>query len=190
MQPANEVFSLSSPADLNIATAMLAMFSLFLMVMGAICITMSLSKEILFFLKPASICFILSGQWRLPRPALTHLVLYEATTCLNSPLFPLQASWCFCVWWSSTSLCWPYLPVTTQCPSPTTSPGLCHVSAVREQFLLWVGSSSCCWRCPTARGRDVSPTRTAAASDSDTCTLIDPLFWFWDAKVQRSKVAW
>lgn len=41
---------------------MLAMFSLFLMVMGAVCITMSLSKENLFFLKPASICFILSGQ--------------------------------------------------------------------------------------------------------------------------------
>ncbi|KAM7373633.1 hypothetical protein PAMP_008471 [Pampus punctatissimus] len=34
---------------------------LFLMVMGAICITMSLSKDILFFLKPASVCFILSG---------------------------------------------------------------------------------------------------------------------------------
>ncbi|KAG8004919.1 Voltage-dependent calcium channel gamma-6 subunit, partial [Nibea albiflora] len=49
------------PGDLNVAAAMLALFSLFLMVMGAICITMSLSKEILFFLKPASICFILSG---------------------------------------------------------------------------------------------------------------------------------
>lgn len=59
-----------SPADLNVATAMLAMFSLFLMVMGAICITMSLSKEILFFLKPASVCFILSGQSRLLQPAL------------------------------------------------------------------------------------------------------------------------
>lgn len=49
-------------ADLNVGAAMLALFSLFLMVMGAICITMSLSKEILFFLKPASVCFILSGQ--------------------------------------------------------------------------------------------------------------------------------
>lgn len=48
--------------DLNVAAAMLALFSLFLMVMGAICITMALSKEILFFLKPASVCFILSGQ--------------------------------------------------------------------------------------------------------------------------------
>lgn len=41
---------------------MLALFSLFLMAMGAICITMSLSKEILFFLKPAAVCFILSGE--------------------------------------------------------------------------------------------------------------------------------
>lgn len=49
-------------ADLNVAAAMLALFSLFLMVMGAICITMSLSKEILFFLKPAAVCFILSGE--------------------------------------------------------------------------------------------------------------------------------
>lgn len=49
-------------ADLNVAAAVLAMLSLFLMVMGAICITMSLSKEILFFLKPASVCFTLSGQ--------------------------------------------------------------------------------------------------------------------------------
>ncbi|CAB1415006.1 unnamed protein product [Pleuronectes platessa] len=49
------------PTDLNVAAAMLVMFSLFLMVMGAICIVMALSKEILFFLKPASICFILSG---------------------------------------------------------------------------------------------------------------------------------
>lgn len=48
-------------ADLNVAAAMLALFSLFLMAMGAICITMSLSKEILFFLKPASVFFILSG---------------------------------------------------------------------------------------------------------------------------------
>lgn len=41
---------------------MLALFSLFLMAMGAVCITMSLSKEILFFLKPASVCFVFSGQ--------------------------------------------------------------------------------------------------------------------------------
>ncbi|KAM4725961.1 calcium channel, voltage-dependent, gamma subunit 6a [Anableps anableps] len=55
------LFQKTTHKNLNVATAMLALFSLFLMVMGAICITMSLSKEILFFLKPASICFILSG---------------------------------------------------------------------------------------------------------------------------------
>ncbi|MED6257401.1 hypothetical protein ATANTOWER_021829 [Ataeniobius toweri] len=55
------MFQKTTEKNLNVAAAMLALFSLFLMVMGAICITMSLSKEILFFLKPASICFILSG---------------------------------------------------------------------------------------------------------------------------------
>ncbi|XP_058475878.1 voltage-dependent calcium channel gamma-6 subunit-like [Solea solea] len=55
------MFQKTTQKNLNIAAAMLALFSLFLMVMGAICITMALSKEILFFLKPASFCFILSG---------------------------------------------------------------------------------------------------------------------------------
>uniref|UniRef100_A0A3Q3WX33 Uncharacterized protein n=1 Tax=Mola mola TaxID=94237 RepID=A0A3Q3WX33_MOLML len=55
------MFQKTTRKNLNVATAMLAMLSLFLMVMGAICITMSLSKEILFFLKPASVCFTLSG---------------------------------------------------------------------------------------------------------------------------------
>ncbi|XP_072304356.1 voltage-dependent calcium channel gamma-6 subunit-like [Eucyclogobius newberryi] len=55
------LFQKTTHKNLYMASAMLAMFSLFLMMMGAICITMSLSKEILFFLKPASVCFILSG---------------------------------------------------------------------------------------------------------------------------------
>ncbi|XP_053302355.1 voltage-dependent calcium channel gamma-6 subunit-like [Pleuronectes platessa] len=55
------MFQKTTQKNLNVAAAMLVMFSLFLMVMGAICIVMALSKEILFFLKPASICFILSG---------------------------------------------------------------------------------------------------------------------------------
>ncbi|XP_074470053.1 voltage-dependent calcium channel gamma-6 subunit-like isoform X2 [Sebastes fasciatus] len=55
------LFQKTTQKNLNVATAMLALFSLFLMVMGSICITMALSKEILFFLKPASVCFILSG---------------------------------------------------------------------------------------------------------------------------------
>ncbi|XP_028283437.1 voltage-dependent calcium channel gamma-6 subunit-like isoform X3 [Parambassis ranga] len=55
------MFQKTTQKNMSVAAAMLAMFSLFLMMMGAICITMSLSKEILFFLKPASVCFILSG---------------------------------------------------------------------------------------------------------------------------------
>ncbi|KAL6100216.1 cacng6 [Pungitius sinensis] len=55
------MFQKTTRKNLNVAAAMLALFSLFLMVMGAICITMALSKEIVFFLKPASVCFILSG---------------------------------------------------------------------------------------------------------------------------------
>lgn len=55
------MFQKTTNRNLSMAAAMLSMFSLFLMVMGAICITMSLSKEILFFLKPASVCFMLSG---------------------------------------------------------------------------------------------------------------------------------
>ncbi|XP_051999597.1 voltage-dependent calcium channel gamma-6 subunit-like isoform X2 [Xyrauchen texanus] len=49
------------PGGLHIAAAMLALLSLFLMVMGSVCITMSLSKSVPFFLKPATICFVISG---------------------------------------------------------------------------------------------------------------------------------
>ncbi|KAF3707035.1 Voltage-dependent calcium channel gamma-6 subunit [Channa argus] len=55
------LFQKTTQKNLNVAAAMLALFSLFLMATGAICIIMSLSKEIIFFLKPASVCFILSG---------------------------------------------------------------------------------------------------------------------------------
>lgn len=49
-------------SDLNLAAAVLALLSLAMMVMGSICIGMSLSKGVPFFLKPASFCFILSGS--------------------------------------------------------------------------------------------------------------------------------
>ncbi|XP_029023715.1 voltage-dependent calcium channel gamma-6 subunit-like [Betta splendens] len=55
------MFQKTTQKNLNVAAAMLALFSLFLMAMGSICIIMSLSKEILFFLKPAAVCFIVSG---------------------------------------------------------------------------------------------------------------------------------
>lgn len=50
------------PSDLTVASAMFAIISLFLMVMGAICIIMAVSKGVQFFLKPAAVCFILSGN--------------------------------------------------------------------------------------------------------------------------------
>ncbi|XP_056598189.1 calcium channel, voltage-dependent, gamma subunit 6a isoform X2 [Triplophysa dalaica] len=47
--------------NLTVASTMFAIFSLFLMATGAICIIMAVSKGVKFFLKPASVCFILSG---------------------------------------------------------------------------------------------------------------------------------
>lgn len=56
-------FNLSlSDLDLSLASSMLAMFSLFLMVMGSVCIIMSLTKNVPFLLKPASVCFLISGE--------------------------------------------------------------------------------------------------------------------------------
>ncbi|XP_026084439.1 voltage-dependent calcium channel gamma-6 subunit-like isoform X1 [Carassius auratus] len=55
------IFKKTTEKGLHIAGAMLALFSLFLMIMGSVCITMSLSKSVPFFLKPATICFIFSG---------------------------------------------------------------------------------------------------------------------------------
>ncbi|XP_060760062.1 calcium channel, voltage-dependent, gamma subunit 6a isoform X2 [Neoarius graeffei] len=47
--------------NLAVSSAMVAIVSLFLMVMGAVCIIMALSKGVQFFLKPASVCFTVSG---------------------------------------------------------------------------------------------------------------------------------
>ncbi|XP_062301967.1 calcium channel, voltage-dependent, gamma subunit 6a [Osmerus eperlanus] len=55
------LFQKTMVKNLNIAAAMLSMFSLFLMVMGSVCVIMALSKGVQFFLKPASFCFVLSG---------------------------------------------------------------------------------------------------------------------------------
>ncbi|XP_052003741.1 voltage-dependent calcium channel gamma-6 subunit-like [Xyrauchen texanus] len=55
------IFQKSTDKSLHIASAMLALLSLFLMVMGCLCITMSISKSVPFFLKPATVCFVLSG---------------------------------------------------------------------------------------------------------------------------------
>ncbi|XP_062385415.1 calcium channel, voltage-dependent, gamma subunit 6a [Sardina pilchardus] len=55
------LFQKTTDKRLSTATGLMAIFSLFLMVMGAICITMAISKRVPFFLKPASVCFTLSG---------------------------------------------------------------------------------------------------------------------------------
>ncbi|KAL3060067.1 hypothetical protein OYC64_014624 [Pagothenia borchgrevinki] len=55
------IFKKTTNKQLNLAAAILALLSLTMMAMGSICIGMSLSKGVPFFLKPASFCFILSG---------------------------------------------------------------------------------------------------------------------------------
>ncbi|XP_061091195.1 voltage-dependent calcium channel gamma-6 subunit isoform X2 [Conger conger] len=55
------IFKKTTTKNLNITAAVFALLSLFMMVTGSICISMSLSKGVPFFLKPASFCFIVSG---------------------------------------------------------------------------------------------------------------------------------
>ncbi|KAJ8268383.1 hypothetical protein COCON_G00135550 [Conger conger] len=55
------IFQKTTQKSLSVAAASLALLSLFLMVTAAVCIIMSLSKGEKFFLKPASVCFTLSG---------------------------------------------------------------------------------------------------------------------------------
>ncbi|TSR75275.1 Voltage-dependent calcium channel gamma-6 subunit [Bagarius yarrelli] len=55
------IFKKTTDKNLSLAAAMLALFSLFLIVMGFVCIIMSLTKNVPFLLKPASVCFLISG---------------------------------------------------------------------------------------------------------------------------------
>ncbi|KAG9279407.1 voltage-dependent calcium channel gamma-6 subunit-like [Astyanax mexicanus] len=58
----NTVLFQKIPAkNLTVTSAIIAIVGLFLMLMGAVCIIMAISKGVQFFLKPASVCFILSG---------------------------------------------------------------------------------------------------------------------------------
>ncbi|KAG7269340.1 hypothetical protein CRUP_006698, partial [Coryphaenoides rupestris] len=57
----NAVIFKKTTNSLNLVAAILALLSLAMMAMGSICIIMSLSKGVQFFLKPASFCFVLSG---------------------------------------------------------------------------------------------------------------------------------
>ncbi|KAL2079988.1 hypothetical protein ACEWY4_023781 [Coilia grayii] len=55
------LFQKTTDKSLSVAAGLLAICSLFLMVMGAVCISMAISKRVPFFVKPASVCFTLSG---------------------------------------------------------------------------------------------------------------------------------
>lgn len=74
------IFKKTTNKSLNLAAAVLALISLTMMVMGAICIIMSLSKGVPFFLKPASFCFILSGVLVL----LSILIFHQSVLALLS----------------------------------------------------------------------------------------------------------
>ncbi len=89
---------------------------------------------------------------------------HDIVNLFNCPLSPTQAPWCFSLCWFSTNLSWPSLPVTTRFLSTTSSPGRYRALVVRGLSSSWVGSSSYCWRCPTAPGNGVSLRRTAAVN--------------------------
>ncbi|KAG9276019.1 voltage-dependent calcium channel gamma-6 subunit [Astyanax mexicanus] len=55
------IFNKTTDKNLSLGTAMLSVISLFLMGMGSVCIVMSLSKGVPFLLKPAAVCFLISG---------------------------------------------------------------------------------------------------------------------------------
>ncbi|XP_028325454.1 voltage-dependent calcium channel gamma-6 subunit isoform X1 [Gouania willdenowi] len=74
------IFKKTTSKNLNLTAAILALFSLTMMVMGSICIIMSLNKGVPFFLKPASFCFILSGILAL----LSILIFHQSVLALLS----------------------------------------------------------------------------------------------------------
>ncbi|XP_072316437.1 voltage-dependent calcium channel gamma-6 subunit [Eucyclogobius newberryi] len=74
------IFKKTTNKNLNLAAAVLALLSLTMMVMGSICIGMSLSKGVAFFLKPAAFCFILSGVLVL----LSVLIFHQSLLALLS----------------------------------------------------------------------------------------------------------
>ncbi|KAM9852452.1 voltage-dependent calcium channel gamma-6 subunit [Aulostomus maculatus] len=74
------IFKKTTNKNLNLAAAVLALMSLTMMVMGSLCIIMSLSKGVPFFLKPASFCFILSGVLVL----LSILIFHQSVLALLS----------------------------------------------------------------------------------------------------------
>ncbi|CAL8299884.1 unnamed protein product [Lota lota] len=87
------MFQKTTQKSLNVAAAMLALFSLFLMLMGAICIAMALHKELLSFLKPASFCFSLAGVLVLLSLLVFHQSVWALLASDRSVPLHHQLSW-------------------------------------------------------------------------------------------------
>ncbi|XP_076827156.1 voltage-dependent calcium channel gamma-6 subunit [Brachyhypopomus gauderio] len=87
------IFKKTTNKNLSLGSAMLALFGLFFMVMGCVCIIMSISKSVPFLLKPAAFCFVFSGILIL----LSIIVFHQSVLALlaSDPSMPLhhQLSW-------------------------------------------------------------------------------------------------
>nr|XP_057913203.1 voltage-dependent calcium channel gamma-6 subunit [Doryrhamphus excisus] len=79
--------------NLNLAAAILALLSLTAMAMGSICIIMTLSKGVSFFLKPASFCFILSGVLVLVSILIFHQSVLALLSSESSVPLEHRLSW-------------------------------------------------------------------------------------------------
>lgn len=87
------IFKKKTNKSLNIAAAILALVSMTMMAMGSICIIMSLSKGVQFFLKPASFCFILSGVLVLLSILVFHQSVLDLLASDTSVLLHHELSW-------------------------------------------------------------------------------------------------
>ncbi|KAI4901910.1 hypothetical protein NFI96_006480 [Prochilodus magdalenae] len=72
---------------------MLAVFGLFLMVMGSVCITMSLTKGVPFLLKPAAVCFLVSGVLILVSIIVFHLSVLSLLATDHAIPLHYELSW-------------------------------------------------------------------------------------------------
>ncbi|XP_057689152.1 voltage-dependent calcium channel gamma-6 subunit [Corythoichthys intestinalis] len=87
------VFKKTTSKNLNLAAAVLALLSLTMMVTGSICIIMTLSKGVSFFLKPASFCFIFSGVLVLISIAMFHQSVLALLASDHTVPLHHQLSW-------------------------------------------------------------------------------------------------
>ncbi|XP_061676663.1 voltage-dependent calcium channel gamma-6 subunit [Syngnathoides biaculeatus] len=87
------IFKKTTNKNLNLAAAILALLSLTMMVTGSICILMTLSKGVSFFLKPASFCFVLSGILVLVSILMFHQSVLALLSSDHSIPLHHQLSW-------------------------------------------------------------------------------------------------